>query len=195
MSDLNHTTRFYRQRFRQKETQYNVPSQLPSYFDRFIGDKKKVLIGEMGAGPINTIGNLWPTAEIEIYACDWFQPEYQKFWKDNGKTPVVPVKYENMEALSLPDETFDIVHCVNALDHTVNADIALKELIRVCKKGGWVYLRHHLNQRSLHAREHRWDAKENGDFIGRHMTFNVKDFAPFNTTMEDNQVISTWQKI
>lgn len=197
MSDLNHTTRFYRQRFKQKEELYNKHSPLLDYFIPMIGDQHRIVIGEMGSGPINTIGTYVAGKDIEIVASDWFQVEYQKFWERSGKTPIIPIEYQNMERLTYPDESFDIVHCANAIDHTVNADLALKEFIRVCKPGGYVYLRHHLNQRSLHAREHRWDIRmEDGKcaVIGRHMRFFTEDFAPFTSRMEDGQVVSVWQK-
>lgn len=196
MPDINHTTRFYRQRFRSKEAQYNVQAPLVDYLQLLIGDKKKVRIAEVGAGPINTIGNHLAGVELEIFASDLHANEYKKFWEHHGKLPIIPVVYENMEHLSYPDGAFDIVHCVNALDHSVNADLCLKELMRVCKKGGYVYLRHHPNQRSLHGREHRWDCQfidAKCAFIGRHMSFFTEDFGDFGSFTTGNEIVSIWQ--
>lgn len=157
MADLNKTTYFYRHKFASKEREFNKPTQLPEYFKTLIGDKTEVKIAELGAGPVNTIGNLWPGVNVQIYASDVMWPEYQKFWQQHGKHPIVPVVYQDFEKLDYEDDFFDIVHCVNALDHTENAIKALNELIRVCKPGGWIYLRHAPCQMTRYGGMHRWN--------------------------------------
>jgi ubiquinone/menaquinone biosynthesis C-methylase UbiE len=149
-----------------------------------IGDKKRVVIAEVGAGPVNTIGDFWPGVDVKIHASDVCQQEYQGFWEHHNKVPIIPIEYQDMEDFTYPDEMFDIVRCTNALDHTRSADKALGEIMRICKKGGWVYLRHVANQRSRHGREHRWDVTMEGGeciFRGKHKTFNVKEFGEFKS--------------
>jgi hypothetical protein len=57
---------------------------------------------------------------------------------------------------------FDIVHCVNALDHTNNPQKAIEEMKRICKPGGWIYLRHAPNQKDKYGGIHKWNATVDG---------------------------------
>jgi SAM-dependent methyltransferase len=43
---------------------------------------------------------------------------------------------ENLEFLSFPDETFDLFITKDVLEHVFNPDIAIREIMRVLKKGG-----------------------------------------------------------
>lgn len=200
MGDLNRTTYFYRLKFKSKEKRHNKPMRLPAYFGPMLEGKKhmKVRIAEVGAGPINTIGNWWPDLEVEILASDVMQPEYQKFWEYHKKTPIVPVTYEDFENLSYDDESFDVVHCVNAIDHTENADKALAEVERVCKRGGWVYLRHSPDQMTEYGGMHRWNVHvRNGvcEFEGKTRTFALPDVYKTTVDIEDGLITSLWHKI
>jgi SAM-dependent methyltransferase len=184
----------YIRKFKRKLKQYNKPGTLPSYFAELIGDKKHVRIAEVGAGPINTIGNEWPGVEVEVWASDVLSPQYGKLWQEHGATPVVPVQYQDMENLAYIDELFDIVHCVNALDHTKDARKALGELIRVCKKGGWVYLRHAPDQMNRFGGKHYWNARfENGlcVFHGKDEVVILRDF---KAHLEGDLIVALWQK-
>ena len=162
MEYINGVSTVYIRKFKRKLEQYNKPGPLPAYFEELIGKQHSVRIAELGAGPINTIGNFWPGREVEIVASDVLQSEYEKLWKEHGATPIVPIEYQDMEHLTYPDESFDIVHCVNALDHTKDAKKALSELERICKPEGWVYLRHSSNQKKRFRGHHYW----NIDLIG-----------------------------
>lgn len=193
----NCTIRFYRAKFLKKLAQFNFSSQLPDYFRPMIGDKKEVTIAELGAGPICIIGNSWKDIKINLYASDILQNEFVPYWEKYGATPVVPVEYQDMEHLTYPDEFFDIVHCVNALDHTPNVKQALKEMIRVCKPSGWIYLRHFPNQRKQLRGMHAWDINEiNGDsaFSNRREKFLLSEFGNFKTHAEGALIVSILQK-
>jgi ubiquinone/menaquinone biosynthesis C-methylase UbiE len=164
---------------------------LPMYFEKLIGDKKHVLIAELGAGPVNTIGDHFRDVKVEIYASDIFADEYNKFWMKAMKTALVPILYQDMEHLTYPDNMFDIVHCVNALDHTPDARQAICEMKRVCKPGGWIYMRHAPNQKKRYGGMHAWNFSEKG-------LSNEKDaiFLPeFSTHLEDDLIVNIWQKI
>ncbi len=190
MADINKTTFFYRVKFGSKEREFNKPAPLPKYFKYLIGDKKKVVIAELGAGPVNTIGDHCEGVDVTIFASDIFSDEYKKFWVNNGKVPLVPIEYQDMENLTYPDETFDIVHCVNALDHTPDCQKAIEEMKRVCKKGGWVYLRHAPDQKKRYGGMHAWNASVDGFSNGKE-TVSTREFA---TYLEDDLIVSTWQK-
>ncbi len=190
MEHMNEKTLyFYKAKFKGKEAQYNVPSTLPEYFAPMIGDKKKVVIAELGAGPVNTIGNTWPETEVEIHASDILWSEYEKYWE--GKKPIVPIEYQDFENLTYPDEMFDIVHCVNALDHTEDALEAILELQRVCKKGGYVYLRHSPDQKKRYGGMHRWNATT----YGFHNGARLIELHDFEIHLEGDLIVAIWKKI
>lgn len=188
---MNRTLYFYAIKFKGKEQTYNKSMMLPSYFASMIRDKKKVVIAELGAGIVNTIGNEWPGVEVEIHASDVLWPEYQKIWEKNKKTPLVPIEYQDFETLNYPDSMFDIVHVVNALDHTKNVLGALQELQRVCKPGGWIYLRHAPDQKSRYGGMHQWNCSKEG-FSNGQMLVKLSNY---ETHIEDDLIVSICHKI
>lgn len=195
MSDVNKTAYFYRVKFAKKEARLNCSRPLRDYFGPLIGECKRVRIADVGAGPICTIGNEWPGVELEIAASDVMQPEYEKLWRQHGKTPLIPVTYEDFEQLSYADESFDVVHCANALDHTDDALQALLELQRICKRGGWIYLRHAPDQMKRYRGMHRWNISyDNGEcrFDGQRFRFKLPP--QFATRLEGKWIISTYRR-
>jgi ubiquinone/menaquinone biosynthesis C-methylase UbiE len=141
----NKTLRFYRAKLPWKAKQFNREFELPSYFGPMIGGKKEITIAELGAGMFCTIGSTSKSIKVKVYPSDVLSDEFNQILNEAGVVPLIPVAKENMERLSYPDNFFDIVHCANALDHTPNPIAAIKEMYRVCKPGGWIYLRHFVN--------------------------------------------------
>jgi ubiquinone/menaquinone biosynthesis C-methylase UbiE len=191
------TVRFYRMRFWKKLARFNRESELPDYFGPMIGDKKEVNIAELGAGPICTIGNLWKDVKVNLYASDILKNEYDALWAEHNATPIIPIEYQDMENLTYSDNFFDIVHCVNALDHTLDAKKALKEMIRVCKPGGWIYLRHLPDQKKACRGMHAWDIHlVNGEMAlsNSKEQFLLSEFGDFKTHMEKHLIVSILHK-
>lgn len=153
------TLKHYKLKLALKEKQFNHKMFLPLYFEDMIGDKTEVNIAELGSAMFCTIGNMWLNTKINMYASDILADEFNEMLKEARITPVIPVVKEDMENLSYSNEFFDIVHCANALDHTVNIKKALEEMKRVCKKGGWIYLRHFQNvgEHENYGGDHRWN--------------------------------------
>jgi SAM-dependent methyltransferase len=48
------------------------------------------------------------------------------------------VEIGRLEALPWPDETFDLITCLDVIEHTPDDRVALAELRRVCHPGGWL---------------------------------------------------------
>lgn len=126
-----------------------------------IGDKDNVLVADVGAGP------------FALKNCEFVTGHRVEF-RPMDKKGFQGVEQQDMEALTYEDSTFDIVQCINALDHTRNAEKALQELIRVSKE--WVYIDCALDQLTTSGGWHYWDAKEDGSFVGKGKPFNLKDY-------------------
>jgi SAM-dependent methyltransferase len=99
------------------------------------------------------------------------------------KREFVNIDHQDMEKLSYPDDSFDIVVCINALDHTKDARCAIANMKRVSK--GMVYIDCALVQRSQSGGHHYWDALEDGTFKSKDDEFNIKDYG-FTIELEDN---------
>lgn len=173
--------KFWRNKIPKLEKSFNHPFQLYDYFAPMIGDKKEVTIADVGCGALATIGSTWPGVKVNLYSSDVMAPEYEVMCKDLGVKRLIPVVYENMEALSYPSNMFDIVNCVNALDHTVNPHLSVMEMVRVCKPGGWVYLRHmkEVGRASRYSGLHQWNIDTMGGecfFWNRLDHFMLRDY-------------------
>lgn len=185
-------------RFKNKIEYYNRVLPLADYFLPLIGQKKEVKILDVGSGPYPVTGQVLDGVKIEFTHCD--RRGFENFWANNNTTPLIPIEVQDMEHLTYPDNTFDIVTCINALDHTVDALSAVKEMIRVCKPQGWVHVDCSLNQHSVRRKKHYWDAKEDGTFINEQDKFDLKDlgfkieYFDLRGEPQYNRIVATLQK-
>lgn len=192
--------KFYKVKRPFKLRAFNHAFRLPDYFATMIGEKTSVRIADLGAGAISTTGSQWPNVEVEVVASDLLAEDYGRYYKKL----LIPVETQDMEALTYPDKSFDIVHCVNALDHCTNPRKALQEMIRISKE--WVYLRHASNEGETekYAGFHQWNIEKKGDdcrIWSRNDEFLLSEIHPnFKTVMRDEflspyplgvQVVST----
>ena len=152
---------------------FNKPLPLIDYLLPFVGDKKELKIADIGSGPFSTIGSYLDGVDLKIYPSD--KQDFIEFWKARNQAPMIPIEVQDMEKLTYSDGFFDIVHCLNALDHTHNVREAVKEMIRVCKTGGFIYINCSLDQASTGG-HHYWNAKQDGIFTNDKETLDLKDF-------------------
>jgi SAM-dependent methyltransferase len=140
---------------------YNVHKPLPPYFGRLIGNKTSVRIADLGCGAFCTVGDSWEGVKVTVVPSDILANEYWKILDEFEVVPLLPVAQQDMERLTYGDGEFDIVHCVNALDHTYDPFLAIREMVRVCKPGGWVYLCHmsEVGKGANYHGLHRWDLR------------------------------------
>jgi len=172
----------YKEKFQRKLDEFNHPRLLSDYLIPLIGDKKEVVIAELGAGPMNTIGDHLDNVDVTVIPSDILVNEYKELWDKHNAIPMIEVEYQDMEKLTYPDGVFDIVHCRNALDHTPNIFEAINELKRVCKVGGYVYLAHAPSQKKRFGGHHYWNFEE----------INLPEFT---THMDGELIINVWKKI
>ena len=161
----NSNLQFWKEKLPSKAKTFNCVSQLDEYIGEMIGDKKEVNIADLGAGVISTTGQTWPGVKVNLYPSDIMKEEFDEFYQDWGIKRLVPMEKQDMEHLTYPNGFFDIVHCSNALDHCHNPRLAILEMVRVCKVGGWVYLRHTPNEGERHnyTWQHQWNIEMVGD--------------------------------
>jgi len=201
MADINYgtTLHFYRKNYRRKMHGFNHPFELRADFIPLLEDKKRVSIADLASGPCSVIGSVYKDVKLHIYPSDILQKEYYELWKEFGdEVPNIPIAYQDIEHLTYPDNHFDIVYCANSLDHTPEPQLALTHMVRVCKHGGYVYIRHAFRQRTLYKGMHQWDVEmENGECIFKQpgRKFYLKEFGDFKTHIEDKVAVSIMKKI
>lgn len=161
--------RYWQKWFPRKGVLHQTSKRLTSRFDFMIGDKKEVVIADLGAGAISVIGDHRKDVKVTVIASDLLALEFEKTRKKQGVTLITPIERQDMAALTYPGNYFDIVHCSNALDHCQEPKKALKEMVRICKPQGWIYIRHfaHEGRRQAYSGMHQWnlDPTEEGDCI------------------------------
>jgi hypothetical protein len=126
---------------------------------------------DVGSGQIPKLISNY--AEITVTSCD--------------EWPSTAVALQDMEKLTYPDKSFNVVLCINALDHTQDALTALKEMIRVSR--GLIYINCALDQMTRHHKKHYWDAKEDGRFVNPTGSFDLKDYG-FQIEFENGRMIA-----
>jgi len=189
---LESRLKFYRQRMHLLAHVFNRHFPLQYYFftmlDRHV---LKIRIADLGSGPICTVGNLWDHRKITIIPSDVLQPHYQEMIDDMGIQLLIPTEYQDMEALTYPDNSFDIVHCVNAMDHTRDAKKAISEAVRICRPDGYIYLRHAVAQKRRWGGHHYWNFNPDGSINSADERFYLEDF---HNSCDGNFVVSVMRK-
>jgi ubiquinone/menaquinone biosynthesis C-methylase UbiE len=92
---------------------------------------------DVGSGALPWIKGLLPN--MRLTACDPLAEEYAKIFDYALHGQEAPVK-AFAESLPFADNSFDIVHCSNALDHTQNPYKAILEMERVCRLDGMILI-------------------------------------------------------
>jgi ubiquinone/menaquinone biosynthesis C-methylase UbiE len=109
-------------------------SQIGLKFEE-INQGKKIL--DIGCGPVLFL-HIIPKTNLMV-AADPLNDAYKQNLKFPRKEYIV---YENFLAEKIPyeDEKFDMIFCLNALDHMVKPKEALFEIMRVLNYNGFLYL-------------------------------------------------------
>lgn len=85
---------------------------------------------------------------VSITAVDPLAPLYSRLMAREGIKPPIQTTFANAEDLScfFAELSFDLVHCRNALDHSFDPVRGIEEMLRVVKLGGFIVLRHFVNE-------------------------------------------------
>lgn len=132
-------------------------------------DAPKVL--DVGAGPMTTLGKIYKGSPLSITAVDPLAVIYDVLadkYKIDRPVKTTQGFAEDLSAIFQPN-SFDVVFCTNALDHSFDPMRGLEEMLLVCNIGGVVALEHQINEAEAEKYQgfHQWnfDTDERGHFI------------------------------
>ena len=198
--------RHYGGKIRSKARRLNCPRDLQEDIRACVGDRTEVDILDMGSGPFSTVGTVCDGVKINLRACDVLADDYRRICDDSGIRQHVPVERADMEYTGYPPQSFDIVYCENALDHTNRPGFAIYEMLRICRSGGWIILRHMKSVGEHHGYRgmHLWNIEHlpptarlsDGDcrVWNRTDEFLLSSFGQFRNVSDDKWITSKVRK-
>ena len=144
--------------------------------------RENINILDVGAGPLTLFGKRSVNRNIKITAVDPLADEYNALLKKYKVKPVVVTQKAEAETLLevFAENTFDVVHAQNCIDHCYDPLLAIKQMIAVAKEGGTILLGHAESEaeKQDYAGLHQWNfTVEGGAFIikGHGREINVND--------------------
>lgn len=142
------------------ETKFSLESEIETDVTEFC---------DVGSGPFSNCGVCTDKTDLKITAVDPLAKVYEALKKKHGVvSPINPVTgMVELLGNQLEKNRFDIVHMSNSLDHCFDPIEGIKQMLRICKVGGKIILRHNENE-AEHAKYqgfHQWNIHvENGKF-------------------------------
>lgn len=155
---------------------------LQPHVARCLPDKDIVNILDVGAGPLTVLGKITCSKTLNIDACDPMAEVYDEIMAEKGIVPLVRTTYAVAEHLSkfAKADHYDIIYCQNALDHSYNPVMGIREMLQVVIPGGHIILLHEINEaeNERYLNLHQWNfCEQDGDFIiwnkAEHHNMNV----------------------
>ena len=130
-----------------------------------------VRVLDVGSGPVSHVGTISDRWRVQITAVNPLAAEYIALCEEFGLARRNGVVDQAGEAETLTEsftgESFDIVHCRNALDHARDPLLGIRQMVAVCKVGGHCYLAHATNEGEKQRYDglHQWNLspREDGD--------------------------------
>jgi SAM-dependent methyltransferase len=110
--------------------------------------QRDLSILDVGAGPATVVGYKFEGAALRITAVDPLAPIYNDLLAHHQLSPPVAPTFAPAEELGsfFEPNSFDVVHCRNALDHSFDPIRGIVEMLKVVRIGGLILLRHHRNE-------------------------------------------------
>ncbi|MEW6126846.1 MAG: glycosyltransferase [Acidobacteriota bacterium] len=111
-------------------------------------DHESIAILDVGAGPLTTLGKIYPGKILHITAVDPLAQVYRQILKDAGIAPPVETVAGEAETIlaQFDAKSFDIAFARNALDSSYDPILAIQNMFAVVKENGCVLLKHKINQ-------------------------------------------------
>lgn len=133
-------------------------------------NRDPIQVLDVGAGPLTAVGFHWPGRQVDLSAVDPLAEVFDSILDDLQLAPPTRTrKAAGEDLLSVfPADSFDIVVCSNALDHSRDPLQCVRQMFAVTRPGGWVFLWHYRNEAEEegYAGLHQWNLDESaGDMI------------------------------
>jgi ubiquinone/menaquinone biosynthesis C-methylase UbiE len=123
--------------------------------------ENEVKVLDVGSGPLSTLGDKMNDRRIIITAVDPLAAEYNALLDELGMTELPRIVSGNGESLNeiFEENHFDIVFSTNALDHSYDPLLCIKNMMRVCKSGGTVIflVKENEGERQNYNGLHQWN--------------------------------------
>lgn len=124
----------------------------------------------MGSGPYSRLGYVYNEKKVDLTLVDPLAFAYKELGRKYGFHFTTFPRTGMVECLSLifPENSYDLVHMSNSLDHSFDPIEGIRQLLYVTKVGGKVILRHHDNvaETANYQGLHQWNlTTEDGKFI------------------------------
>jgi len=151
-----------------KSFEFNTQKNKPFLLEGDIPNgMSKVKFIDVGSGPFSRCGIKTDKVDLDFTAIDPLADAYGVLKEKYGLNNGVEVKAGYVETLSdqFDENTFDLVHMSNSLDHCFDAVFALYQLLYICKVGGKVILHHHENEAENENYQgfHQWNLSLHND--------------------------------
>lgn len=130
------------------------PKELLEYINEFKRIKKeRLVLLEVGSGPVSTLALAVEKNLCEIIAIDLFAEHYNRFMmRKRYNYPIKPLKGKGEKLQDLFKENyFDMVYSSNALDHVSSPQKTFLGMYGIVKEGGIIFIEGYVNEGS---REH-----------------------------------------
>ncbi len=163
-----------------------------------IGQPDEARILDVGAGPVTSLGYRLDGVKVEIVPTDLLADFYARLCAEARVVPLVPTRFAPVEELSFffPENSFDLVHCRNALDQSANPMRGIEQMLRVVKVGGKILLLHqealaeHENYEGVHP--FSFDVRDNAFVIYNRET-EIQVIQPFaEYAVESSTIAGPW---
>jgi SAM-dependent methyltransferase len=158
-------------------------------------DETEVMILDVGAGPLTTLGTDFPGKRIALTAVDPLADEYDQVLRECDITPPVITTLcagEDLVKRFGPDH-FDIAFSENALDHTPEPLTILQTMLAVVKPGRYVVLNHFHNEgdHASYGQLHQWNFDERA---GRCWLWRDREHYDLSEILFGKATIECWRE-
>lgn len=154
---------------------------------------------DIGSGPFSNCGVKTSKARLRITAVDPLACAYRLLKEKHGiSAPIVPQTgiVEMVDEL-FEENSFDIVHMSNSLDHCFDPIMGLRKMLYITRPGGKIILRHNENEAKTarYAGLHQWNihVTETGRFLlwRPGCTIDVQEALADYIVMEQARMVDT----
>jgi SAM-dependent methyltransferase len=147
-----------------------------SHFDKYsFLDKNIGKAIELGCGPFTNLRLILPNRIWDRLVCsDPLAGEYIKLtptWLAQAFKTVVEIDTNPIEKCVFEPNSFDLIVMINVLDHVQDADVCLKNAIRICNPNGWFILGQDLTSED--------DMRKYPDDVGHPIRLLFEDIEPY----------------